>query len=482
MSFRLVSLVLSLAVLLGDDLGKLKTGLRDSNKWKRKTAVEKLARVGTLAAWEEVVRALDDPKGEVADTAQLLLGGVTEPEVLELVLGRRGLGSKDEWVRRRAIEALGRMTVPLSSKLLARVLGDRDAEARRMTCWTIERRASELDPESLAGKLERVARRDRDVGVRARALHALVALDPVRGREAVRSAAGEKQPALRCAAAALSRDEDLLELLANDTALAVRTRAVRTLGEIGNRHAARVLVGRLGEEPEDRLGVQLVEALQALSGLKHRGDPRPWKDWVDRLPEGWRRQAPTPREGAALPGNRSVALAGLPILSGRLTFLIDLSGSIWNEHEDGKTKKEIIDGKLAEVFERLPETTLFNVIPYTGSPHPWKEELVPATRKNIRGAIRFFERCREQGSGNFWDAAMLALEDPEVDTLLVLTDGLPTGGRRYQLELIVPLFLELNATRQVAVDSILVDAPKKLRGHWAALAAGTGGRSIAIEL
>ena len=53
---------------------------------------------------------------------------------------------------------------------------------------------------------------------------------------------------------------------------------------------------------------------------------------------------------------------------------------------------------------------------------------------------------------------------------------------RYQLELIVPLFLELNATRQLAVDSILVDAPKKLRAHWAALAAGTGGRSIAIEL
>ena len=77
---------------------------------------------------------------------------------------------------------------------------------------------------------------------------------------------------------------------------------------------------------------------------------------------------------------------------------------------------------------------------------------------------------------------MLALEDPAVDTLVVLTDGAPTGGRRYQLDLIVPLFLELNATRKVAVDSILVDAPVRLQRHWTALAEGTGGRSIAIEL
>jgi len=485
--------ILTVAAVSADDLDELQVELKSSNKWSRKSAVEKLARLGTPDAWEEVVRALDDPKGEVADTAQLVLAGLTDPESLEFVLGRRGLDSKDEWVRARAVEALGRMSVPLPARGLRHALGDGDPEVRRMACWTVERRADGLDEgtrEELLTRLLRLIRGDRDHAVRARALHALMALAPAPGTEAVRAAARDPQSELRCAAAALTRDEGLLEALAADPVLAVRTRAVRTLGEVATRRAARVLVQHLADEPEERLGIQLVEVLQRLSGLKHRRDPRPWRDWADRLPEGWRgRTAPpspgapgAPGEGAALSGNRSVALAGLPILSGRLAFLVDLSGSIWNEREDGTTKKEIIDGKLAEVFERLPESTLFNVIPFTGKPHPWQDELVPATRKNVKSAIRFFERCREQGSGNFWDAAMLALEDPEVDTLLVLTDGLPTGGRRYQLELIVPLFLELNATRQIAVDSILVDAPGKLRGHWAALAEGTGGRSIAIEL
>ena len=58
-----------------EDLGDLKVELRASDKWVRKSAVEKLARLETRDAWELVVEALGDIKGEVADTAQLVLGG-----------------------------------------------------------------------------------------------------------------------------------------------------------------------------------------------------------------------------------------------------------------------------------------------------------------------------------------------------------------------------------------------------------------------
>jgi len=59
---------------------------------------------------------------------------------------------------------------------------------------------------------------------------------------------------------------------------------------------------------------------------------------------------------------------------------------------------------------------------------------VPASKRNVRAALKFFEDCHERGRGNFYDAALLALSDPEVDTLVVLTDGEPTGGTHNAVE------------------------------------------------
>jgi HEAT repeat protein len=52
--------------------------LRSNDKWVRKSAVEALARFDTREAWELVVSALGDDRGEVADTAQFLLAEVTD--------------------------------------------------------------------------------------------------------------------------------------------------------------------------------------------------------------------------------------------------------------------------------------------------------------------------------------------------------------------------------------------------------------------
>jgi hypothetical protein len=76
---------------------------------------------------------------------------------------------------------------------------------------------------------------------------------------------------------------------------------------------------------------------------------------------------------------------------------------------------------------------------------------------------------------------MLALQDPEVDTLLVLFDGAPTGGHRHRLELITPLFLEQNLGRGATLDFVLVDASKKLQRMWGELAEATGGRTVSVS-
>jgi HEAT repeat protein len=470
-------------------------GLRSGDKWERRRAVEALADLACEPAWAHVVEALADPKGEVADTAELRLVAI-DAGALALLRGREGMGARDPWVRRRIAEALGRRGPALegaAAEILLDALGDGDAEVRRMALFSVERLAAAgalgAEPSALLGRrVERLACAERDGAVRARALFALARLDPQAAGGAARGALEERDPRVRAAGAAVlpcvlgaGVAEAPLARLAGDAERGVRAAAARALGELGTRAAAAALVERLALESSERLVLRVLEDLRALSGRKDPPDPRPWRDWVASLPAGWRGER-TPRAVAPEPGATTSTLAGMPILSTRIAILVDLSGSIWKVRSDGRTKKEVVDEKLREALEGLPETTRFNVIPYTETPHPWKEGLQPATPRNVEAAARFFEACRESGSGNAWDALLLALEDPEVDSVLVLTDGVPTGGRRNRLELLAPLLLERVETAGVALDSVLVEAPPRIRRPWEELARATGGLSLAIDL
>ena len=87
-----------------------------------------------------------------------------------------------------------------------------------------------------------------------------------------------------------------------------------------------------------------------------------------------------------------------------------------------------------------------------------------------------------RGKGDFFAAAELALTDPDVDTLLVFTDGVPTGGRRWKLGLMAMLLEQECRFRGVSVDSVLVDASKRVSNAWREIATRTGGRSMELVL
>jgi hypothetical protein len=241
----------------------------------------------------------------------------------------------------------------------------------------------------------------------------------------------------------------------------------------------------------------VLDALQQMSGLRHRFDPRPWRDWANALEPQWLarppRESATTAEDAAAGGagglggtggtGGSVAqLVGLPLLSRRLCILIDLSGSIWQTGRGERTRKQIVDEELARTLEALPPEVEFNVIPYSNEPLPWSERLQPATPSNVRKALEHFHGIRQGGKGNVWSALELAFADARTDTIVLLSDGAPSGGARWNLELIEALLAHKNRTRRLALDALLVDAPPGKTRPWQRIAAASGGCTHSIEL
>lgn len=487
-----------MSVALGrQSLGEAAQQLEARDARERRKAAQALGDLGSLQAFALLLsRGLEDKEPMVADEAQLQLGRVAREDTAALVFGRHVLGHRDALLRLRAAEALGRMRVTLDARLWLQALKENDPRAARAFVESLELHAREQriagDTDGLVKSVLRTARRDKDLGVRAAALLALAHLAPVPARELAEEQRDAKDPALRAAAfgAWLALDPSgavtHASAVLDDEDTGLRAWAVRTLVEVGDRTAVRELIGRLEREPRARVQDALVAGLRALSGLKHGADVRPWRAWADELPDDF-----TPPERAAKgqsePGardddeQRTTTFVGHAVRSDRVTFVIDMSGSMWKEADGGVTRKARVEAELRKALEALPATARFNVLPYADLPMPWEKGLVDATPKNVARALEAFERSTLRGKGDAYGALVRALEDPEVDTLVLLTDGAPSGGERWNVELMGHLFARENRLRNVAVDVVLFEARRALVGYWSALSEASGGRVTEVE-
>ncbi|MAF64388.1 MAG: hypothetical protein CMJ84_01840 [Planctomycetes bacterium] len=492
MPFGLALLVwASLLCGVADDLDALEKGLRSENARERQEAVRGLAEEGSSEAWELVLETLTDPEPRVADEAQIRLEGIRERRDLEELFGKRGLKARKGIAAERAAEAIGRIPLKFEEQRLGRLLGHRDPAVRAAFLWSLERLAEagriEFEGEGDLGKaLAKLCSKDKDPHVRACALTALAAISgPKAGTVAPRLLLDD-DAAVRCAVASIwtyvpteAVNGDVLGLLALDPSAAVRLQVAEEYGRMASSRGARGLARMLEREEQLRVSWRIVEHLQGLSGLKYGLDGRPWRDWAASLEGDWE---PAEEGEERTYEDMTSAFAGMQVLSGRLAVLIDMSGSMWEEVDGGRTRKQAADAEVRRLLESLPGETLFNLIPYSATPKPWEDELVLASPRNVKKAVEAFEGSTLRGTGNFWDAYWKALEDPLVDTVMVLTDGAPTGGERWNLSLMKSLLPQRNRYRKVVLDAILFDSNGFLESQWTQMCAATGGRCSTVDL
>lgn len=489
----LSALVALVSLASAQDLDSLERQLGSDDDRVRRKAVQELASLDTLEGWELVLRALRDPAPQVADEAQLALRGVDTEDELALLLGKEGVRSRVELVQLRALEALGFVELDVEASVVERALKSKSQATVRAALHSAERLAGagflSGDTDRITKACERLSQKGKNEELMAAALACLGALQEDGGLELGQANLGRMSGAVRVAALGLvcARDprqqQETVRRMAGSADARVRREAVRQALRSNTRFGVETLIMRLDVEQEQRLAWTIVAHLRSLSGRKGGRDPRAWKEWLETLPEQWEpgHDLTSGRaEDADAP--RSASFVGLPILSDRVVFLVDFSGSLWAEREGGKTRKDVVDVELRRALEHLPEEARFNLIPYANDPKPWEDELVSASDRRIQKALEWFERSRLRGQGNFWDALMLALEDPEVDSVMVLTDGAPTGGTRWNLGLMRDLLRERNRFRHIVLDAVLVDAKSGLESRWRAMCADTGGRVLSVQL
>jgi len=194
-------------------------------------------------------------------------------------------------------------------------------------------------------------------------------------------------------------------------------------------------------------------AMTQISGQDYKYAPDAWDKW-------WRdKKAGKLDTSGAIKAKESMSLAtyyNFKIFSDRILFVIDVSGSMnWPEYHPNRI--EVATRELIKAIKSLDEKTLFNVMTFAGHVNMWqKKGEVPANERNVAAALKWLKNALlPRGATNTYDALMRSLEDnPLVDTVFFLSDGIPSTGRFELPEQILIKLRYENRFRRVIFNTV----------------------------
>lgn len=225
----------------------------------------------------------------------------------------------------------------------------------------------------------------------------------------------------------------------------VRNAALRGIRSFRFKDMIAPLIERLDREKEEKLRVDVLQILVDLTGVNMGLEVKDWKKW-------WEASRETFAFSKAGAGKTRVVAHdlkyfGIEVASKRVSFLVDASNSMLrgpNEAKgkgkkrkgrgkgqpgDGKRKIDILKTELTRILRELPADTRINILFFHKICLPWKKELHSLRGAGRTQAIAFVQNLTCAWGTNIYDTLELALKDRRVDTLFLLSDGRPVGGK-----------------------------------------------------
>ncbi len=486
------------------------------------------ARLGALLA---------DDSGLVRDRTLAALVARAGEEHLRALLPL--IGHKDEFASASVAELMGeRRWAPAREALERTGLTARGEQTALESVWALEA----LGEAASAEALERAFERRKEHRVRGDALIALARVAPDRARRACDEALRDGSPPVRLAGlvalravapeAAVTAAIDVVTArpLKGPWEARLLLTALESLRLWEGRAGARELAVRAVDALIERLareeGLPRHEVGRALDDLTGAGgleaDPEVWRGWwaarretfapADRPPPAPaparrpRGKQPAEPEGEPPPaeapagrprtgdaGATRVRFHGVPVRSKRLLFAQDISGGMNNPLDrdaPALSKLAFSKDELVRVLEALPDDARTNVVFFASDVTRHAERLLPLGR--ARAALVGFVRAtetpdfrkaqdRHRSRSNLYDPIAFALEDPEVDTLFLLSEGGPNEGRWVERERCLRHIERLNVYQRVQVHCLQVTNDRAGAVFLRRLTELTGGTFHDIE-
>ncbi len=456
---------LALAALLlipPDEWSEFRVLARDRDPDRRCEAVEKIRPLANLPMVQALLPLLADPHARVRKRAAEAVARASGSECAEY-LHKVGLRHPHKFVRIHSLEALAAIggPAPLAS------LNDTDPEVRAAACAAL----AHLDARDAAGKITALAERDPAWIAKAAALGALAILDSPAAERLVPAAAADRAYQVRLTAARVGGLRAYAAAIA-DSDWRVRVQAIESACVLRDRAVIGPLVDLLAKE-QGRLRWDAWLALRDLTGKELGLEPGHWKRWWDVNKDKFEVPPPGALPGERPKGETGVSFFSLPILSTRMAFVFDLSGSMRDPAppapgKPAETKLDVAKREAAKTFGQLPDAAWFNVVllgcdsesRYPKDQKKWKKSLHPATAGGRAEATSYLARQEGKGWTNIWDGIELAFEDDLVDTIYLYPDGGASRGTFVATADILDELARMNRFRKIMIHTVEVAAEK----------------------
>ena len=451
------------------------------------SAIDLLGRIGTREAVMMMVGIIPEgtdpetmPQNQRKKLDQILrsLRSVRDPNALKWLCDKVLDAERAPWMARFvSADVLGRAHYRPAESVLSGLLMHPSSILRKAAL----RALALLGSNSSIDAITRASRKmRRDLDFQREAVRALIRLDPTEAVEMLLALGNSQDAPLRTlvitALGKISSEASLVRRIEAlvDPSWQVRSAALRSLGQERDVRLIDALLDAM-ERETGALLPQVVACLIATTGTDLGPEVVDWRKYWKRERDRYDPVEIARRESQKEGGKTYVRKAdpaaartpsyfGVEIISRRIAFVIDCSGSmsqsvtVPREGGGSDTMERIALAKdeLLTVVEKLRPGTFFNLVRFSNKPinlHPKPVRLSP---KSVKNAQKFVLGLQPGGGTNIHDSLAEVLKTGEVDTIFFLSDGAPSMGAFVDPDRILEEILRLNEESQVTIHTIAV--------------------------
>ncbi len=237
----------------------------------------------------------------------------------------------------------------------------------------------------------------------------------------------------------------------------VRTVAYAFCRRVRDVSSVPLLIARLAHE-NGRLRHECNLALRDLTHLTYT-QPEHWQQWWESSKDTFK--LPPARPSKSSKAGRPVAAAmtyySIPLLSNRVCFVVDTSGSMAQKVGTANiTKLKAAKQALRIVIDKCKPAFQFNILHFASDAKGWTEQLNAANDENKASAREFVKTLVAKGGTNVHDAMQMAFDDMTVDTIYLLSDGYPSAGPVTDIRQLADDIRSWNTARRIIIHSIAI--------------------------